>query len=160
LIGRRWRDELDDPPSWRDFTREATLLVDYFRDELKATPTFAPVFEVTRLDAIAVHLEVSAESLASVEKLLGSLLSLMDSQFGTLAQTIAGASIGIREQIRDFSPYIAEKTGSFVGRHFLFGLLGAPTKFTTLGSSPIKNLAQEILSVEKSCRIQNNLIVS
>jgi len=120
LIGKRWRDELDDPPPWRDFTLESKLLVDYFRDELKATPTFAPVFEVAKLDAIAAHAEIAAESLASVEKLLGSLLSLMDSQFGTLAHTIAGASIGIREQIRDFSPYIAEKTDSFVGRHFLF----------------------------------------
>ena len=120
LIGKRWRDELDDPPPWRDFTHEAQLLVDYFRDELKATPTFAPVFEVARLDAIAAHAEIAAESLASVEKLLGSLLSLMDSQFGTLAQTIAGASFGIREHIRDFSLYIAEKTGSFVGRDFLF----------------------------------------
>ncbi len=120
LIGKRWRDELDDPPPWRDFTLESKLLVDYFRDELKATPTFAPVFEVAKLDAIAAHAEIAAESLASVEKLLGSLLSLMDSQFGTLAQTIAGASIGIREQIRDFSPYIAEKTDSFVGRYFLF----------------------------------------
>ncbi len=120
LIGKRWRDELDDPPPWRDFTSEAKVLVDYFRDELKATPTFAPVFEVARLDAIAAHAEIAAESLASVEKLLGSLLSLMDSQFGTLAQIIAGASIDIREHIRDFSSYIAEKTGSFVGRQFLF----------------------------------------
>ena len=101
-------------------TSEAKLLVDYFRDELKATPAFTSVFEVARLDAITIHSEISAESLVSIEKQLGSLLSLMDSQFGMLAQTITGASIGIREQIRDFSRYIAEKTENFVGRQFLF----------------------------------------
>jgi hypothetical protein len=120
LIGKRWRDELDNPPSWRDFTSEAKLLLDYFTDELKATPTFAPVFAVARLDAIAFQVEISAESLASVEKLLGSLLSLMESQFETLAQTLVRAPFGIREHIRDFSPYIAEKTSGFVGRRFLF----------------------------------------
>jgi hypothetical protein len=120
LIGSRWRNELDHPPSWCDFTNEAKVLVDYFTDELKATPTFTPVFEVAKLDALAVHAEVSAESLASVEKLLESLFSLIESQFKSLAQTFAEASIGIREPIRDFSPYIAEKTNEFVGRRFLF----------------------------------------
>lgn len=120
LIGRRWRDELDDPPPWCDFTNEAKVLVDYLTDELQAIPTFAPVFVMKRLDVIAVHAEVSAESLASVEKLIESLFSLIESQFKTLAQTFAGASIGIREPIRDFSPYIAEKTSGFVGRRFLF----------------------------------------
>lgn len=120
FIGKRWRDELENPPLWCDFTSEAKVLIDYFTDALKATPTFAPVFEVARLDSLAVHAEVSAESLASIEKLLGSLLSLLNSQFEVLAQTIAGAAPGIREHIRDFSPYIAEKTGGFVGRHFLF----------------------------------------
>ncbi len=120
LIGKRWRDELDNPPSWRDFTSEAKLLLDYFTVELKATPTFAPAFAVKRLDAIAFQVEISAESLASVEKLLGSLLSLMESQFEMLAQTLVRAPFGIREHIRDFSPYIAEKTSDFVGRRFLF----------------------------------------
>jgi hypothetical protein len=120
LIGKRWYDELDNPPPGRDFTSEAQVLVKYFTDELKATPTFAPVFEVARLDSLAAHAEVSAESLASIEKLLGSLISLIGSQFETLTQRFAGASIGIREHIRDFSLYITEKTGSFVGRDFLF----------------------------------------
>jgi ATPase family associated with various cellular activities (AAA) len=120
LIGKRWHDELANPPSWRDFTNEAKLLIDYFTDELKATPTFAPVFEVATLDSLAAYAEVSAESLASIEKLLGSFISLIDSQFETLAQRFAGASTGVRERIRDFSLYITEKTGSFVGRHFLF----------------------------------------
>jgi hypothetical protein len=120
LIGRRWRDELDNPPSWCDFSTEAKLLVDYFTDELKATPTFAPVFEVAKLDSLAAHAEVSAESLASIEKYLGSLVSLIGTQFETLAQRFAGASIGLREHILDFSLYITEKTESFVGRDFLF----------------------------------------
>ncbi len=72
LIGKRWLDELDDSPSWRDFTHEATVLIDYFRDELKATPTFAPVFEVARLDAIADHAEIATESLVVCQELCKS----------------------------------------------------------------------------------------
>jgi len=95
LIGKRWRDELDNPPSGRDFTNEAQVLVKYFTDELKATPTFAPVFEVASLNSLAAHTEVSAESLASIEKQLASLISLMGSQFETLAQRFIKAPIGI-----------------------------------------------------------------
>jgi len=120
LIGKRWRDELDHPPPGRDFTNEAQVLVQYVTDELKATSTFAPVFVVKRLDSLVAHAEVSAESLASIEKHLASLISLMSSQFATLARRFAGAPVGIREHIRDFSLYVAEKTGGFVGRHFLF----------------------------------------
>src|SRR5260221_13515937 len=80
LIGKRWRDELDNPPSGRDFTNEAQVLVKYFTDELKANPTFAPVFEVASLDFLVDYAEVSAESLASIEKHLDSLISLIDSR--------------------------------------------------------------------------------
>ncbi len=120
FIGRRWREEFDHPPVWCDFAHEAQVLVDYFRDELKATPTFAPVFEVARLDALTGYAEVSTESLANIEKELSSLPPLLESQFGKLAQMIAGASLGIHEHICDFSLDIAEKTEGFVGRDFLF----------------------------------------
>jgi hypothetical protein len=120
LIGKRWRDELDNPPPGRDFTSEAKLLIGYFTDELKATPTFAPVFEVASLDFLVAHTEEAVESLASIEKHLDSLISLMGSQFAPLAQGFAQAPVGIREHILDFSRYITEKTGGFVGRHFLF----------------------------------------
>jgi len=120
LIGRRWHDELDNPPAWCDFTHEAKVLIDYFTDELKATPTFAPVFEVAKLDAIAIHTKEAAESLVSIEDSLDLLISLLSSQFETFLQTTAGASHDIREHIRDFSDYIADKAEGFVGRQFLF----------------------------------------
>ena len=39
LIGRRWRDELDSPPPWRDFQNEAKLLVEYLRAEVRNMPS-------------------------------------------------------------------------------------------------------------------------
>lgn len=120
LIGKRWRDELDNPPPGRDFTNEAQVLVRYFTDELRATPTFAPLFGAAALDSLTDQTEVSVESLASIEKHLASLISLLDSQFAKLTQRFTEAPIGIHQYIRDFSLYITRKTESFVGRSFLF----------------------------------------
>lgn len=120
LIGKRWKDALDSPPAWHDFTEESRLLLGYLQSELRATDVFRPVFDAKSLSTIAENTSASAQSLANIEDRLGDLIALMDARFGELTGTFAKATYGIRDQIRDFTRYIDEKTRGFVGRQFVF----------------------------------------
>ncbi|MEM8831667.1 MAG: hypothetical protein AAGE96_20255 [Cyanobacteria bacterium P01_G01_bin.19] len=119
LIGKRWKDALETPPPWRNFTEEAQLLLGYLKDELRATDIFLPVFEAKSLNAIADNTSASVQSLVNIENRLSDLLGLMDAGFGELTATFAKATFGIRDQIRDFTRFIEEKTRGFVGRQFV-----------------------------------------
>jgi hypothetical protein len=124
LIGDRWRAALDHPPSWRDFTEEARLFVSHLEDELRTTDVFRPAFDSRSLDAMAMNTAATVESLAAVVTQLANLTSLVDARFGTLARQFSAAPAGIRDQIRDYSRYIEEKTRGFVGRQFVFDAIG------------------------------------
>lgn len=123
LIGRSWMDELDDPPRWRDFSDEARLLTHYLRQELQASDVYRPVFEAKSLEAVAVQTAAAAVSLVAIEAGLGRLLGLMDTRLGELSGAIARATAGIRNQIRDDSLLIEEKTRGFVGREAVFAAI-------------------------------------
>ena len=122
LIGRRWRDELDSPPPWRDFQNEAKLLVEYLRAEVRNMPSGQ-----AGLTSSASEVEPTSigHSLAEIEDLLESIIELMDSGFGRLATAVVQSSAGIRSQVRDFSFYMGEKTREFVGRQFIFEEISA-----------------------------------
>lgn len=120
LIGQRWRDQLNDPPAWRNFTVEAKVLISYFEAELKETDVFKPVFELKQLEKINTNTLSAAETLYEIEKIVGSLSSLIDSRFSELAWAVANASADVRNKSRDFTSFIAEKTTDFVGRAFVF----------------------------------------
>jgi hypothetical protein len=120
LIGQKWKAAMDNPPSWCDFTAEAKRLLEYLQVELRSTVVFRPVFAAKSLDAIAASATPSAESLAHMEVQLADLAQIMDTRLSDLIRTFAGASTNIREQIRDYTSLIEEKTHSFVGRQFVF----------------------------------------
>ncbi|MGH2498011.1 MAG: hypothetical protein ACRDIV_25195, partial [Ktedonobacteraceae bacterium] len=120
LIGQQWKASMDDPPLWCDFTYEATRLLEYLRVELRSTEIFRPVFDAKSLDAIVVSAATSIESLTPVETQLADLAALADNRFSDLARTFAGSSLSLREEIRDYTRFIEEKTHDFVGREFVF----------------------------------------
>jgi hypothetical protein len=120
LIGQRWKEAVDHPQQGYNFYEEAKILVEYVEKELRGTEVFRSVFDAKSIDAIAASAEESAESLGNIEKKLEGLTALFDARFGQLADTFAGVSSGIRDQIYDFTSYIEEKTRSFVGRRWIF----------------------------------------
>ncbi len=127
LIGRQWKASMDDPPPWADFTYEAKRLLGYLEVELRSTEVFRPVFAAKSLDAIATSTATSATSLTHIEAQLADLAQLMNSGFNNLTRAFARASFNLREQIRDYTRFIQEKTHDFVGRQFVFD---AVTHFT------------------------------
>jgi hypothetical protein len=127
LIGDRWRAAVDQPPAWRDFTEEARLFVGYLQAEVRNTDVFRPVFDSRSLDAIASDAALSTERLAAIEAQVSNLASLIGARLGELILAFNQAPYSIRDQIRDYSRYIEEKTRSFVGRQFVFDAI---TQFT------------------------------
>ena len=120
LIGQQWKAEMDEPPPWCDFTSEAKRFLEYLQVELRSTEVFRPVFDAKSLDAIAADAAASTESLAHIEEQLADLAQLLTTRFSDLNRTLAGASFNIREQIRDYTRFIQEKTHDFVSRRFVF----------------------------------------
>ena len=123
LIADRWRASLENPPRWRDFTEDARLLIEYFRVELRNTDVFRPVFDSQNLERIFIQIETSNDTLVNIATQLSNLLSLIEAHFSDLSRTFTSASPGIREQIRDYTRYIEEKTRDFVGRQFVFNAI-------------------------------------
>lgn len=119
-IGQNWRAYLDSPPPWCDFTFEAQRLVKFFQDELRETETFRPVFMLKTLDAIATSSATTVQSLSNIEAQLADLIALMSSRFETVMGYFSRALPGVRDEIRDYTWYIEEKTHDFVGREFIF----------------------------------------
>ncbi|HME09320.1 MAG TPA: hypothetical protein VKG25_19835 [Bryobacteraceae bacterium] len=120
LIGERWKAAVSFGPSWRDFTAEARLLVSYFRNELRATDVYRPVFDSKCLSAIAEQSTIAADALTGLEAQLSGLQAMMDARLGQLVRAFSGSSFDVQSQIRDFSRLIDEKTRGFVGRQFVF----------------------------------------
>jgi hypothetical protein len=58
--------------------------------------------------------------LGNIEDQLASIADLMDARFGELSRHFLDSSTSIRDDIRDFTRYIEEKTRGFVGRQFVF----------------------------------------
>lgn len=133
LIGERWKAALADPPRERNFTREAELLLGYLENELRGTSVFRPVFDAKSLDSIATNAVASAESLSNIETRLAALTGLMATRFGDLTRAFAGATFGIRDQIRDYTRLIEEKTHDFVGRQFVFDAIAQFTEANRRG---------------------------
>lgn len=129
LIGKQWQASLNAPPQWCDFTAESSRLLSYFQAELRNTEVFRPVFAVKSLDAIAASTTRSTASLVQIENQLAEVARLMESGLTDLIHAFSGASVNLREQIRDYTRYINEKTHDFVGRQFIFE---AVTRFTTM----------------------------
>ncbi|MCZ7570789.1 MAG: hypothetical protein M5U01_19695 [Ardenticatenaceae bacterium] len=130
LIGERWKWALVIAPTQCNFTDEAQVLVDYLRTELRATDVFRPVFDSKDLRAIATHTAAiaastaaSAQSLSEIQKQLGSLATLLDTRLAELSRAFLNAPFNIRDEIRDDSAYIEEKTRDFVGRKFVFNAI-------------------------------------
>jgi hypothetical protein len=119
FIGQQWKDSMADPPPWCDFTYESKRLLEYLRIELRSTEVFRPVFDAKTLDAIATSIVASTEALTRMEAQLADLAQLMDTQLDALIRAFAGASFHLREQIRDYTRFIQEKTLDFVGRQFV-----------------------------------------
>ena len=127
LIGQKWKASMDDPPPWCDFTTEARRLLEYLQVELRNTEVFRPVFDAKSLAAIATSAAASTVSLAHIEVQLADLGQLLAARFSDLNRAFAGASFNMREQIRDYTRFLQEKTHGFVGRRFVFD---AVTRFT------------------------------
>ena len=128
LIGRRWKASMDYPPPWCNFTSEANRLLEYLRIELRSTEIFRPVFDAKSLDAIAASTVDSTRSLSHIESQLADLAQLMNTRFSDLMKDFERASFALRDQIRDYTHFINEKTHDFVGRQFVFDAI---THFTT-----------------------------
>jgi hypothetical protein len=128
LIGDRWRAAVNDPPAWRDFTEEARLFVSYLQAEIRNTDVFRPVFDSRSLDAIASDAALSVEQLAAIDAQVSNLASLIDARLGEIVHAFNTAPYGIRDQIRDYSRYIEEKTRGFVGRQFVFDAINQFTQ--------------------------------
>jgi hypothetical protein len=120
LIGNKWQAALDESPQWRDLSQEAEIILGYFENELKNTEVFRPVFQAKSLSAIESNTAATAESLTNIEDQLASIVDLMDARFGELSRHFLDSSTSIRDEIRDFTRYIEEKTRGFVGRQFVF----------------------------------------
>jgi hypothetical protein len=127
LIGRAWKAELDDPPTWCDFTSEAKTLLKYLQGNPRHTELFRPAFDSRSLDTIVLGVATAAESLIHVESQLADLTELMMTRYSDFSRAVSGASLDIRSHIRDYSRYISEKTHDFVGRQFVFDAI---THFT------------------------------
>jgi len=60
------------------------------------------------------------ELLEGIYEKLSDITALMNTSFGEMMHAFAGTSYSIRKQMRDFTPFIEEKTRSFVGRQWVF----------------------------------------
>src|SRR5262249_30425122 len=123
FIGERWRSSLEDPPTWRDFTNEAGLLINYLQSELRVTDVFRPVLDSQSLDNIAIYSHTSMAALTTLVTQLDNLITMTRTHYGDLARTFNAASLGIRDHIRDYTQYIEEKTRNFIGREFVFNAI-------------------------------------
>lgn len=123
LIGKKWEAALSSPPKFHNFTEDAGLLVGYLDEELRNSKVFRPAFKAQDLNAIKVSaksLETIDKSLATIVILLEGLVGLLDAGLGKLLGQFASSSRSIRDQMRDFTRYIEEKTRGFVGRQWVF----------------------------------------
>lgn len=115
LIGEHWKDAIDNPSQWCDFTEEAKLLIKYLEDELHETDVFRPVFESKSIESIDTAVSTSAEVLRNIESQLAELRKLM-----VAMEPFFRASLNVSDYIRDYTWFIDEKTRGFKGRQWVF----------------------------------------
>jgi hypothetical protein len=120
LIGRRWKGVSSPHLAHHDFVHEAARLVEYLRAELRQTEVFGPVLEKKSLFAIETHTELSAASLADIERQIDRLSQFLETGFGTLVERFASTTHSLRSQIRYFDQIIDDRTDGFVGRKWIF----------------------------------------
>ncbi len=119
LIGRCWKEAMDQPPSWCDFENEAKRFLEYFQIALKDTDVFRPVFDTKSLDALLDRNVDISDSLVRVEENLADIAQLIDT-YGKMILDFAAAPANLRDKLRDRTSEIQEKTYNFVGRTFVF----------------------------------------
>jgi hypothetical protein len=112
LIGEKWMEAMDDPPSWCNFTLEAKRFLKDLESELKCIEVLRPIFDSQSLDRIATY----TESLPQIEAYLAKLIDFNQTRYGILTRTFLDAPDNLRDCIRDYTSYIQEKTHGFVGR--------------------------------------------
>ena len=120
LIANYWKREFDNPPHWRDFEREAQLLIDCIYTELRKRKEFRPFFDSQKLRSIDAAAGQMASTLDTIDSTLSHLLQVMESHFGNLHQNFQYAPNLIRKEIYDFSNFIQDRTLGFTGRNWLF----------------------------------------
>lgn len=120
LIGNRWKDLLEIPPSWINFDNEARRLVSYLEEELKLSGEFTSIFDAKSLEAIADNTAQTTDLLESLIAQLDSLSRLMATDFQDLIEVISSTSKELRRDICYFAPFISDKTLGFVGRTWIF----------------------------------------
>jgi hypothetical protein len=120
LIGNRWRNAIENPPRFTDFSSETSVFIEYLEGELRNSATFRPVFEAQDLSAIATDAQTSSQALQTIETQLDGLAAMLDSHLGRLYGEFSRASFSIQEQVCDFTFYMEEKTRGFVGRQWIF----------------------------------------
>ena len=123
LIGNKWKSALNNQHKDYDFTAESKMLVSYLENELRDSEVFRPVFEARDLNAIAIGTEQSTEVLVNIETQLDAITELLNERFGELLDAFSRPPHSIRDQIIDFSNYIAEKTYCFVGRKWAYNAI-------------------------------------
>jgi hypothetical protein len=120
LIGDRWKAAIDSPPAYRDFAFEAELFGKFLQLELRRTDVFRPILQARDVNVIAEVIPDLSFSLTEIEGQIKSLIKLHNSAYGELLIQFFSTNYGIRDQIRDYTGYIEEKTRDFVGRQFVF----------------------------------------
>jgi hypothetical protein len=119
IVGQCWKKNLEYPPIYIDFTKEAEILLNCIRSELEESDIFRPVFQSKSLDNIATNAALSDEKLSDVVNKLQSIYELTSSRLAEIIKAIEKTSPDIRNSIIDYSDIIEEKTRDFVGRKFI-----------------------------------------
>lgn len=120
LIGERWKQTLEQPPKWRNYSNEAQLLCKYLEEELRKIELFIPVFQLKTLSEIKATGFESTQALKNVQEHLTALTELLDTRLGELLTRFTQSSEHIQNHIRDYISYIEEKSRGFVGRDWVF----------------------------------------
>lgn len=123
LVGQRWKESLPAEPDWIDFTEQSEVLLKNLEIALRDTDVYRPVFEAKDIAQVRGSAATAAEKLTEVSSQLASLSNLLTTGFARLIQAFSSVTPSIRDQIRDFSLRISEKTKGFVGRQFVFDAL-------------------------------------
>jgi len=120
VIAQKWQAEIKNPSKNEDFNENAKLFLMFLEEELRDSEVFRPAFEASDVHAIAFDARISTELQMSIEAHLEGISEILDNRLGELLNIFTLTSLNIREQIVDFSSYVAEKTYGFVGRQWVF----------------------------------------
>ena len=120
VLATHWAAALDEVPDDADLVADASALVEAIGRRLAATAEFGPVFDARSLDALAAGASGAGSPALEDERRLARLGALLDTPFGELVRAFARAPKAVRNEVRDASGLIAEKTDGYVGRRAVF----------------------------------------